>query len=107
MKDQNRLSYMRKKPSKSFREHAIKWNELAGQVKTPLDEHELVDILLENQDPYYSHHLTAATGRPFHSSIKIGEMVESGLKIGRIVSHESNQSYNTGHSGLFRKFLKS
>ena len=47
----------------------------------------MVDIFIEAQDPDYSHHLTAAMGRPFHTAIKIGEMVKSGLKTGRIVSH--------------------
>ncbi|XP_010314108.1 uncharacterized protein [Solanum lycopersicum] len=47
-----------------------------------------VDIMQDQaQDPDYSHHLTAAMGRPFHTAIKIGEMVKSGLKTGRIVSH--------------------
>ena len=46
----------------------------------------MVDIFIEAQDPDYFHHLTAAMGRPFHTTIKIGEMVESGLKTGRLVS---------------------
>ena len=49
----------------------------------------MVDIFIEAQDPDYFHHLTAAMGRPFHTAIKIGEMVESGLKTGRIVSQEA------------------
>ena len=60
--------------------------EQAARVKPPLNEQELVDIFIEAQDPDYFHHLTAAMGRPFHTTIKIGEMVESGLKTGRIVS---------------------
>ena len=36
--------------------------------------------------PSQVHYLTIAMGRPFHTTIKIGEMVESGLKTGRIVS---------------------
>ncbi|XP_010324801.2 uncharacterized protein [Solanum lycopersicum] len=86
MPDHNTLSNTRKKPSKSFREYAIKWREQAARVKPPLNEQELVDIFIEAQDPDYFHHLTAAMGRPFHTAIKIGEMVESGLKTGRIVS---------------------
>ena len=37
--------------------------------------------------PSQVHYLTIAMGRPFHTAIKIGEMVKSGLKTGRIVSH--------------------
>ncbi|XP_027767963.1 uncharacterized protein LOC114074305 [Solanum pennellii] len=86
MPDRNTLSNTRKKPSESFREYAIKWREQAARVKPPLNEQELVDIFIKAQDPDYFHHLTAAMGRPFHTAIKIGEMVESGLKTGRIVS---------------------
>ncbi|XP_027771374.1 uncharacterized protein LOC114076473 [Solanum pennellii] len=86
MPDRNTLSNTRKKPSESFREYAIKWREQAARVKPPLNEQELVDIFIEAQDPDYFHHLTAAMGRLFHTAIKIGEMVESGLKTGRIVS---------------------
>ncbi|KAH0669899.1 hypothetical protein KY289_024392 [Solanum tuberosum] len=86
MPDRNTRSSMRKKPNESVGEYAIKWREQAARVKPPLDEQELVNIFIEAQDPNYFHHLTAVMGRPFHTTIKIGEMVESGLKIGRIVS---------------------
>ncbi|WMV54533.1 hypothetical protein MTR67_047918 [Solanum verrucosum] len=86
LRDRNTLSNIRKKPNESFREYAIKWREQAARVKPPLDEQELVDIFVEAQDPNYFHHLTSAMGRPFHTTIKMGEMVESDLKIGRIVS---------------------
>ena len=46
----------------------------------------MVDIFKEAQNPDYFHHLTVAMGRPFHTTIKIGEMVESGLKTGRTMS---------------------
>ena len=87
MQDRNTLSNTRKKLSEILREYPIKWREQVAQVKNPLNEQELVDIFIETQDPDYSHHLTAAMGRPFHTAIKIGEMVKSGLKTGRIVSH--------------------
>ena len=80
---------MRKKPSESFREYVIKWKEQSSRVKKILTEKELVDIFIEAQDPDYFHHLTAAMGRPFHTTIKIGEMVKTGLKIGRIMRQEA------------------
>ena len=87
MPDHNKLSNTRKKPSKSFREYAIKWREQVARVKPPLNELELVDIFIEDQDPDpdYFHHLTTPLGRPFHTTIKIGEMVKSGPKTRRIV----------------------
>ena len=85
MPDHNKLSNTRKKPSKSFREYAIKWREQVARVNPLLNEQELVDIFIETQDPDYFHHLTAPLGRSFHTSIKTGEMVETCLKTGRIV----------------------
>ncbi|WMV34385.1 hypothetical protein MTR67_027770, partial [Solanum verrucosum] len=102
--DRNTLSNMRKKPNESFREYAIKWREQAARVKPPLDEQELVDIFIEAQDPDYFHHLTTAMGRPFHTAIKIGEMIESGLKTGRIVSQAAIKATThaiQGGSGSF------
>ena len=45
----------------------------------------MIDIFFESQDPNYFHHLTVAMGILFHTTIKIEEMVESGLKKGTIV----------------------
>ncbi|XP_049401663.1 uncharacterized protein LOC125865510 [Solanum stenotomum] len=98
MPDRNTLSTMRKKPNESFREYAIKWREQEARVKPPLDEQELVDIFIEAQDPNYFHHLTAAMGRPFHTAIKIGEIVESGLKTGRIVSQAAIKDHTVSPS---------
>ncbi|XP_070032902.1 uncharacterized protein [Nicotiana tomentosiformis] len=64
----NSLSNLKKKPTESFREYAIKWREQAARVKPPMDDHELI------------------TGKSFSEAIKIGEMVENGLKIGKIIS---------------------
>ena len=114
----NTLSNTRKKPSESFIEYAIKWTEQAARVKPPLNKQELVDIFIEAQDPDYFHHLTtamgrpfhkfhhltAAIGRPFHTAIKIGEMVKSGLKTGRIASQEAikaiTQAIQGGSTGF-------
>ncbi|XP_070020002.1 uncharacterized protein [Nicotiana sylvestris] len=77
---------MRKKPTESFREYAIKWREQAARVKPPMDNHELITVFLEAQEPDYFQNMMFAMGRPFAETIKIGEMVENGLKTGRIVS---------------------
>ena len=84
--DRNSLSNMRKKPTESFREYAIKWREQAARVKLHMDNHELITVFLEAQEPDYFQNMMSAMGRPFAEAIKIGEMVENGLKTGRIVS---------------------
>ena len=102
--DRNTLSNTRKKPSESFKEYSIKWREQAARVKPPLNEQELVDIFIEAQDPDYFHHLTAAMGRPFHTKIKIGESVESGLKKGRIVSQAAIKATTQAIQGGLTSF---
>ena len=82
----------------------MKWREQASRVKPPLNEKELVDIFIESQHPDYFHHLTAAMGRPFHTAIKIWEMVNSGLIKGRIGSQEeikaTTQAIQGGSTGF-------
>ena len=63
----------------------MKWREQASRVKPPLNEKELVDIFIESQHPDYFHHLTAAIGRLFHTTIQIRVMVKSCPKTRRIV----------------------
>ncbi|XP_019255005.1 PREDICTED: uncharacterized protein LOC109233575 [Nicotiana attenuata] len=77
---------MKKKPIESFREYAIKWREQEARVKPPMDNHELITVFLEAQEPDYFQNIMSAMGRPFAEAIKIGEIVENGLKTSRIVS---------------------
>ncbi|XP_070054854.1 uncharacterized protein [Nicotiana tomentosiformis] len=84
--DQDISHCMKKKPTESFREYAIKLREQAARVKPPMDNHELITIFLEAQDPDYIQNMMSTMGRPFAEAIKIGEMVKNGLKTSRIVS---------------------
>ncbi|XP_070004567.1 uncharacterized protein [Nicotiana sylvestris] len=105
--DRNSLSNMKKKPTESFREYAIKWREPAARVKPPMDNHELITIFLEAQEPDYFQNMMSAMGRPFAEAIKIGEMVENGLKTGRIVSKSSlkatTQAIQSGSGSLVNR----
>ncbi|XP_049393462.1 uncharacterized protein LOC125857851 [Solanum stenotomum] len=84
--DRNSLVNMKKKSSESFREYAIRWREQAVRVKPPMKDYELIDVFLQAQEPDYFHYLLAAMGKPFAEAIKIGEVVENGIKSGKIVS---------------------
>ncbi|XP_070024981.1 uncharacterized protein [Nicotiana sylvestris] len=84
--DCNSLSSMKKKLAESFREYVVRWREQASRVKPPMDEHELITVFLQDQDPDYFQNMMAAMGRPFADAIKIGEMVGNGLNTGRIIS---------------------
>ncbi|XP_070032647.1 uncharacterized protein [Nicotiana tomentosiformis] len=102
--NRNSMSNMKKKPTKRFREYAIKWMEQETRVKPPMDNHELITIFLEAQEPDYFQNMMSTMGRPFTEAIKIGEMVENGLKTGRIVSQaalkDTTQSIQNGSGSL-------
>nr|XP_033511636.1 uncharacterized protein LOC117276396 [Nicotiana tomentosiformis] len=76
------LVNIKKKPTESFREYAIKWREQAARVKPPMKEAEMIDYFLQDQDPDYLHYMLAAIGKPFAEVIKIGEIVENGMQSG-------------------------
>ncbi|XP_070057951.1 uncharacterized protein [Nicotiana tomentosiformis] len=69
--DRYSLINIKKKPTESFREYAIKWREQAAS------------------DPDYLHYMLASIGKPFTEAIKIGEIVENGMKSGKIMSQEA------------------
>ncbi|XP_075087848.1 uncharacterized protein LOC142169826 [Nicotiana tabacum] len=80
--DRNSLTNFKKKTAESFHEYAIKWREQASRVKPPMDEAEMVNIFLQAQEADYFQNMMSAMGKPFAEAIKIGEMVENGLKTG-------------------------
>ncbi|XP_075077306.1 uncharacterized protein LOC142164041 [Nicotiana tabacum] len=74
-----------------------------------MKEAEMIDYFLQAQDPDYLHYMLAAIGKPFAEAIKIGEIVENGMKSGKIVSQaalkETAQAIQSG-SGNFRNRKK-
>ncbi|XP_070005169.1 uncharacterized protein [Nicotiana sylvestris] len=56
-----------------------------------MDNHKLITVFLEAQEPDYFQNMMSAMVRPFAEAIKIGEMVENGLKTGRISIPEAEQ----------------
>ncbi|XP_070006562.1 uncharacterized protein LOC107769709 [Nicotiana tabacum] len=80
------LSNLKKKPTESFKEYAIKWRDQAARVKPPMDDHELITVFLHAQEPDYSQNMMSAVGKSFSEAIKMGEMVENGFKTGKIIS---------------------
>ncbi|XP_075083257.1 uncharacterized protein LOC142167006 [Nicotiana tabacum] len=60
--------------------------DIAARVKPPMKEAEMIDYFLQARDPDYLHYMLAAIGKPFAEAIKIGEIVENGMKSGKIMS---------------------
>ncbi|XP_025884532.2 uncharacterized protein [Solanum lycopersicum] len=84
--DRSSLANMRKKTTENFREYAIRWREQVARVKPPMKESEMIDVFLQAQEPDYFHYLLSAVGKTFAEVIKVEEMVENGIKSGKIVS---------------------
>ncbi|XP_075086507.1 uncharacterized protein LOC142169173 [Nicotiana tabacum] len=105
--DRNSLSILKKKTTESFHEYAVKWCEQDARVKPPMDEAEMVVVFLHAQEADYFQNMMSATGRPFAKVIKIGELVENGLKTGRILSHDAfkatSQAVQSGSEGLMNR----
>ncbi|PHT31527.1 hypothetical protein CQW23_27864 [Capsicum baccatum] len=80
------LTNMNKKSTDTFREYAIRWREQAARVKSSIKESKIVEVFIQVQDETYYQHLLPALGKPFIEILKIGEMLEDGIKTGRIVS---------------------
>ena len=55
-------------------------------LNPPMKESEMIDVFLQAQEPDYFHYLISAIRKTFAEVIKVGEMVENGIKSGKIVS---------------------
>ncbi|XP_027768526.1 uncharacterized protein LOC114074739 [Solanum pennellii] len=65
--------------------HLHRSDESLGRESRALAPH-LPKALFKAQEPEYFQYLLSAMGKPFAEAIKIGEMVENGIKSGKIVS---------------------
>ncbi|XP_070002079.1 uncharacterized protein [Nicotiana sylvestris] len=81
------LTKIEKKPNKSFRKYGLRWREQAARVNPPMEEKEMVEYFFQAQELTYFGHLITDIGRPFNDVVKIGEMVEDGLKSSKIMSY--------------------
>ena len=83
------LQNMAKKSSKTFKEYAQRWRELAAQVEPPLYEKEMITMFIETlQTPFYEHVLGSISSN-FFDIVTIGERIEHGLKSGKIAQGSS------------------
>jgi len=88
--DCSSISRMGKKPKESFREFGLRWREQAARVNTPIGKEEMVEFFLQAQGPTYFSHLIPALGKPFNDMLKTGELVEEGIKSGKIMNCSKN-----------------
>ena len=83
---------MEKKTTKTFREYAHKWKDLAAQVQPPMTDKELNKIFLNTlKAPYYDR-MIGNSNTNFSDVVFAGEMIESEVKLGKIEGTEAKKS---------------
>ena len=89
----NRLSLqnMEKKTTKKFREYAHKWRDLAAQVQPPMTDKELNKIFLNTLNAPYYDRMIENSNTNFSDMVFAGEMIESGVKLGKIERTEAKK----------------
>ena len=84
----NRLSLqnMEKNATETFWEYAHKWRDLAAQVQPSMTDKELNKMFLNTlKAPYYDR-MVGNSNTNFSDVVSAGEMIESGVKLGKIES---------------------
>ncbi|XP_050876136.1 uncharacterized protein LOC127079811 [Lathyrus oleraceus] len=82
---------MVQKDSKSFKEYAQRWRELAARVHPPLVDRELIDIFMGTLQGQYYERLISSVSTGFSDMVIVGERVKEGLKNGKIQGGSSSQ----------------
>ena len=82
------LQNMEKKTNETFREYAHKWRDLVAQVQPPMTDKELNKIFLNTlKAPYYDR-MIGNSNTDFSDVVSAGEMIEAGVKQGKIEALE-------------------
>ncbi|XP_070013508.1 uncharacterized protein [Nicotiana sylvestris] len=91
----------------SFSEYGFHWREQAARVDPPMKESEMVDYFLQALEPTYFSHMVSAVGKSFNEVVKMGGMVEEGLKSNKIMSYSAikatTQAIQGGARGIIGK----
>ena len=75
-----------------FIDYAQKWRDLAGRVRPPLSERELVDMFLGTLPGPFFNHLIESSSAGFTELILTGERVEAGIRSGKIQKDASTSA---------------
>ena len=88
--DRMTLLNMEKKTTKSFREYAQRWRDLASQVQPPLIEKEIAKIFVNSLKGIYHDKMLENATKNFADMVVLGELIESSIKNGLV---EDNSSF--------------
>ncbi|XP_070005967.1 uncharacterized protein [Nicotiana sylvestris] len=108
--DRLSLTKLEKKPGESFRKYGFRWREQAARVDPPMKESEMLDYFLQALEPTYFGHLVSTVGKSFNKVVKMGGMVEEGLKSNKIMSYSAikatTKAIQNGTGGVLGKKKK-
>ena len=83
---------MEKKATETFKEYAHKWRDLATQVQPSMTDKELNKMFLNTLKTSYYDRMIGNSNTNFSDVVSVGEMIESGVKLGKIKSAEAKKS---------------
>ncbi|XP_049370758.1 uncharacterized protein LOC125835694 [Solanum verrucosum] len=87
------LTKLKKKSTETFREYALRWRSEAARVQPPMSESEMTATFIESQDnSFYYEKMITMMGQKFTEIIRMGEILEERIKLGRI------QDFTTSHA---------
>ena len=78
------LQNMEKKANESFHEYAHKWRDLAAQVQPPMTDKEVNKMFLNTLKASYYDRIIGNSNKDFSDVVSVGEMIEAGVKQGKI-----------------------
>ena len=82
-----------------FKKYAQKWRDLAGRVKPPLTDREMVDMFMGTLTSPFFNLLIGSSSSGFTELIMTGERVESGTKSGKIPMATSSNAVKKPFGG--------
>ncbi|KAK4723775.1 hypothetical protein R3W88_026554 [Solanum pinnatisectum] len=88
------IQNLKKKPSESFREYAIRWRSEAARARPPMEESQMKDYFIRAQEPQYYDRMMLVAEKSFAEIIRLGERIEEGIKNGTIINLEALQATN-------------
>ncbi|KAG5608558.1 hypothetical protein H5410_019839 [Solanum commersonii] len=88
------IQNLKKKPSESFRDYAIRWRYKAARARPHMEESQMKDYFIRAQEPHYYDRMLLMVEKSFIDIIKLGERIEEGIKNGTIINVEALQAIN-------------
>ena len=97
--DRMALQNMEKKANESFRKYAHKWKDLTAQVQPLMTDKEVNKMFLNTlKAPYYDR-MIGNLNKDFSDVVSAGEMIETGVKQGKIEVTEAKKQFHKKKEG--------